>query len=26
MYFQAGGDSPRYYHYNTKKWITFDSE
>ena len=26
MYFQAGGDSPRYYHYNTKKWITFVSE
>ena len=26
MYFQAGGDSPRYYHYDTKKWITFDSE
>jgi hypothetical protein len=26
MYFKAGGDSPRYYHYDTKKWITFVSE
>ena len=24
MYFRAGGDFPRYYHYDTKKWITFD--
>ena len=26
MYFQAGGEAPRYYHYSSKKWITLDSD
>ena len=26
MYFQAGGELPRYYQYDSKKWIIFDSD
>ena len=24
MYFQSGYDSPRFYHYGTKEWMTLD--